>query len=184
MDNRYNNIIPVWFAMSATFGRSLQAQQVLLKKGIENYVPMRWDVITQSKGRKIKKLVPAISNLIFVCSVWTGIRESMTAMPWLMLQTSPREGRNVPIIVPDRQMEHFIRVTENDGNRPIYLHPSEINLHEGERVEVLGGPFDGVEGIFINSRGKRKKQLIVEIPHIIAAKIVIEEYDLIKVLPR
>lgn len=184
MDNRYNNIIPVWFAMSATFGRSLQARQVLLKKGIENYVPMRWDVITQSRGHKTKKQVPVISNLIFVRSVWSGIMESMSAMPWLMLQTFPKEGYNAPIIVPDSQMEQFIRVTENKDNRPVYLQPAEINLNEGEHVQVLGGPFDGVEGIFINSRGRRKKQLIVEIPHIIAAKVVIEEYDLIKVLPR
>lgn len=184
MDSRYNNVIPVWFVMSATFGRSLQAQRALLKKGIENYVPMRWDVITHSQGRKTKKLVPAVSNLIFVRSVWSGILESMTAMPWLMLQTFPQEGRNVPIIVPDPQMERFIRITENQDNRPVYLQPAEIDLNEGERVQVLGGPFDGVEGIFIHSRGRRKKQLIVEIPHIIAAKVVIEEYDLIKVLSR
>lgn len=184
MNSRYNNIIPVWFAMSATFGRSLQAQQVLLKKGIANYVPMRWEVVTQAKGRKVKKWVPVISNLIFVRSAWSGIQESMTAMPWLMLQTFPKEGHNVPIIVPDSQMEQFIRATENKDNQPVYLQPAEIDLNKGEHVQVLGGPFDGVEGIFINSRGRRKKQLIVEIPHIIAAKVVIEEYDLIKVLPK
>jgi len=178
----------VWYAMSATFGRSLKAQKKLNERSIDTYVPMHYGVVRGRDGHKRKELLPVVSNLIFVNTTWSGVLLSKEEMPWLQMLTFPEEGRNVPIVVPQKQMEDFIAVSqhlseEGGVGAASFLRPDELNLREGERVRIIGGPFNNVEGVFMNTRGKRK-ELIVEIPHIIAARTIIRDYDLIEVLPR
>lgn len=183
---KYDNDTQVWFAMSATFGRSLKAQEKLEGKDIESYVPKRWGVKQGKCGHKQKGLIPVVSNLIFVNTTWNKMVEMKREMPWLQMQTYPFEGRNVPIVVPKKQMEDFIAVTsasESLSGGVTYMGPEEMNLKEGERVRIIGGPFNNVEGVFMNARGKgKRRELVVEIPHIIAARTIIKDYDLIEVL--
>ena len=56
----------VWFAMSATFGRELKAKTFLETKSVKCFVPMKYQIVNDKKQGKIKKLAPAINNLIFV----------------------------------------------------------------------------------------------------------------------
>ncbi len=171
-----------WFAMRATFSRAMLAKRALEERSIENYLPMHYDVVVDRRGHKTKELVPVISNIIFVRTTKAIIQEAKKDILWLQYLTFPHEGRNRPIVVPNKQMEDFIAVTSRTQSKVLYLNPAEINLQKGTRVRIIGGPFDNVEGLFINSRGAGKKKLIVEIPGIIAAKSEIEEYDLIQVL--
>lgn len=172
---------PVWFAMSATFGRSVKVKDALDKKNVRCYVPMQWRVVEHG-GIKAKKYLPVISNLIFVNAVWSELLAIKSAIPWLQMQTFPMQGRNIPIIVPDKQMEDFIRITQNRDRQLDYFNPKDINIEKGRRVRVIGGPFDNVEGIFVNVRGRGKKRLIIEIPHLMAVRFEIERYDLLELL--
>lgn len=185
---KYDNDTPVWFAMSATFSRSLKVQEKLERKGVESYVPVRLGIIKGKDGHSRKALIPVISNLIFVNVSWNSLVQIKKEIPILQMQTFPTQGRNVPIVVPRKQMEDFISVTshlkENDEGKGItYLNPEEINLMEGKRVRIIGGPFNNVEGVLMNTKGRgKRRELIVEIPHIIAARTTIKDYDLIEVV--
>ena len=57
---------PAWFAMSATFGRELKAKTFLESKSVKCFIPMKYQIVNDKKQGKIKKLAPAINNLIFV----------------------------------------------------------------------------------------------------------------------
>lgn len=173
----------VWFAMSAPYRRELKAKEYLQAKGIECFVPMVNALVEKRSGAKIRKQVPAIHNLIFVHTSKNVIQEIKRGVDYLQYRTMPREGKNIPIIVPDRQMQQFIAVTQTSNEELIYMRPEEVNIAKGTRVRVHGGAFDGTEGVFVKIQGKRKPRVVLLIQGVAAvalAEISTEFIEIIK----
>ena len=160
-----------WFAMSATFGRELKAKEYLESKNVECFVPMRWSIVADRQQKKSRQLVPAIKNLIFAHTTKEHIQELKRGVNYLQYLTCNADGRRVPIIVPDGQMQQFIAVCESHDDRLVYLSPEEINLSEGTRVRIIGGGLDGVEGTFVKVKNKRKKRVVVEVRGVAAVML-------------
>ena len=79
-------------------------------------------------------------------------------------------------------MQQFITVSKTNSEQLIYLRPEEINLKKGTRVRILGGTFDGVEGIFVKIKGIRSRRVVVVIPGITAVVTAEIQPDLIEVI--
>ena len=171
-----------WFAMSATFRRELKARALLDDAGIECFIPMKYMAVTKRNGRKAKELVPAVHNLIFVHADKEQIQDIKKDIPWLQWLTRSSDGRNVPIIVPDRDMEQFIQVTRDSNEKLVYLRPDEIDLRKGTPIRILGGPFNGIEGTFIKIQGHRNRRVVVMLKNIIGVAMAEITPDLIEVL--
>lgn len=174
--------IPMWYALSAPYRKELEAQRLLEKNEVRNYLPMHYRIFTMKSGKKVRKLVPVISNLLFAYTSKTHLQEIKQGVPFLQYRTRPEGGRNVPIIVPDNQMQQFMAVCETHNERLIYLQPDEINLAKGTRVRVIGGPFDGVEGLFVKVKGARSKRVVVLINGITAVATAEIEPEYIEVV--
>lgn len=158
----------LWYAMSATFGRELKAKEFLEKNNVHCFVPLRCQLV-KARGRdKVRKLVPAVSNLIFVHSTKARIQALKQEVPYLQYHTKPEEGRNVPVTVPDRQMDPFIAACNTYNEKMTFISPDEINLSEGTRVRIAGGTFDGVEGTFVRVEKGRQKHVVVLVEGIVA----------------
>lgn len=173
----------VWFAMSAPYRRELKAKEYLQSKGIECFVPMVNALVEKRSGTKIRKQIPAIHNLIFVHTSKEIIQEVKRGVDYLQYRTMPREGKNIPIIIPDRQMQQFIAVTQTTNEELIYMRPEEVNIAKGTRVRVHGGAFDGTEGVFVKIQGKRKPRVVLLIQGVAAvalAEISTEFIEIIK----
>lgn len=173
----------VWFAMSAPYRRELKAKEYLQAKGIECFVPMVNALVEKRSGAKIRKQIPAIHNLIFVHTSKEIIQEVKRGVDYLQYRTMPREGKNIPIIIPDRQMQQFIAVTQTTNEGLIYMRPEEVNIAKGTRVRVHGGAFDGTEGVFVKIQGKRKPRVVLLIQGVAAvalAEISTEFIEIIK----
>ncbi|MBR3615838.1 MAG: UpxY family transcription antiterminator [Bacteroidaceae bacterium] len=173
----------VWFAMSAPYRRELKAKEYLQAKGIECFVPMVNALVEKRSGAKIRKQIPAIHNLIFVHTSKEIIQEVKRGVDYLQYRTMPREGKNIPIIIPDRQMQQFIAVTQTSNEELIYMRPEEVNIAKGTRVRVHGGAFDGTEGVFVKVQGKRKPRVVLLIQGVAAvalAEISTEFIEIIK----
>lgn len=154
----------VWFALSAPYCREFKAQAMLDEQGIENFIPMRYS-LKEVRGQKKRLLEPVIHNLIFAhCTRDTMKRVKGKANNYLQYKTIREGGRNLPIVVPDKQMEAFIKVcsTFDDGLK--FFRPGEINLAKGTKVRIIGGEFNGVEGVFVKIAGLRDRRVVVEIP--------------------
>ena len=160
-----------WFAMSATFGRELKAKEYLESEIVECFVPMRWSIVTDRRNNKTRQLIPAIKNLIFAHTTKERIQELKRGVNYLQYHTCNADGRRVPIIVPDGQMQQFIAVCNSHDDRLVYLSPDEINLSEGTRVRIIGGGLDGVEGTFVKVKNKRKKRVVVEVRGVAAVML-------------
>ena len=70
-----------WFAMRATYKREFTAQEYLIGKGIEVYIPLRRE-IKVIRGIKRKVTVPAINSLIFedLLFFWKNFRVPLVGM--------------------------------------------------------------------------------------------------------
>lgn len=174
--------LPSWYAMSATFGRALKAKDFLESRSVRCFIPMKHEVVGDGKRGKVRKLVPAISNLLFVYAEREEIQALKSEVTYLQYLTRPEGARRVPIVVPDRQMEHFITVCDSFNEKLVYLNPDEINLTKGTPVQIVGGAFDGVEGTFVKVEGHRNRRVAVLVPGIAAVVIADITRGCLKVL--
>ncbi len=156
----------VWFAMSAPYRREAKAQELLDSKGIENYVAMHWQTVVR-RGVKKRVRVPVIHNLVFARCTRSAIDAVKKGVPYLQFHTTLKEGRNVPIVVPDAQMEQFIRVCDTMDKDLRFFRPGEVDLAKGTRVRILEGQFKGVEGTFVRVTGARSRRVVVEVPLVV-----------------
>ena len=166
-----------WYAVRVTYSRELFFKEYLDAEGIENYIPMRYEYVVR-KERRLRKLVPAVHNLVFVRSTRERMDEiknkpGMTALIQLFLfqmqhfmnipirYIMDRETHQ-PIVIPDSQMRSFIAVSGTYDQAVLYLEPTELNLSQGTRVRITGGIFEGVEGVFVRVRHDRRVVVNIE----------------------
>lgn len=171
-----------WFAMSAPYRRELKAMDYLQSKGIECFVPMTNAIVEKRNGIKQRRQVPAIHNLIFVHSSKAVIQELKRGVDFLQYRTTPKNGKNIPIIVPDKQMQQFMAVTQAANDELTYLRPEEVNISQGTKVRLHGGAFDGTEGIFVKVRGKRNRRVVLLIEGVAAVAMAEISTDFIEVI--
>lgn len=171
-----------WFAMSAPYRRELKAMDYLQSKGIECFVPMINAIVEKRNGIKQRRQVPAIHNLIFVHSSKAVIQELKRGVDFLQYRTTPKNGKNTPIIVPDKQMQQFMAVTQAANDELTYLRPEEVNISQGTKVRLHGGAFDGTEGIFVKVRGKSNRRVVLLIEGVAAVAMAEISTDFIEVI--
>lgn len=167
--------------LSTSSRRESVVRDVLRKEGFRCYVPMlyRTEIV---RGHKERRLVPAISGLVFVYGKSEDISvfklHSKEKFYWLM---TGKSGHREKMVVPDKQMQDFIRVTQQREEQVFYFRPDELSLTKGDRIIIHGGPFDGVEGIMLKLKGKREKQLVVSIPDLAVAAVSVKP-DVVEVV--
>ena len=154
----------LWYAIRVTYNRELKVKEELDGRGITNFVPMQYRR-EERNGVMVKRLVPSVHNLIFINLTPTEMKEyrQTTAMP-VRYMMDPETRK--PITVPDNQMENFIKVAGTYEEKLIYLNPEPGDFSNGERVRIIGGPFEGAEGIFV--RIKRDRRVLISIPGVVA----------------
>lgn len=143
-----------WFAIRVTYNREMKVKRELDSIHIENFLPMKYRIIVRGE-KKIKELVPAIHNLIFVYITPEDLKsyKATTALPIRYIMN--RETRE-PIVIPEQQMQNFIAVAGNPTEQIVYLDPDVSNFKKGDKVKIIGGVFEGAEGYFIRIKGDRR----------------------------
>ena len=173
------NTQPRWYVMRA-YKAERRAEGALKSAAIENYVPKMY-VLRVYHGVKSKHLVPAIPSMVFVHASHDEIVDFKRGNNFLQFVTVRKSAGGDPLVVPDRQMNDFIKVSSQYEAGTTYLRPDEVNLEEGTRVRILGGPMDGVEGIFVKIQGKRNRRVVVYLEGVSAAAVEVSP-DLIEVI--
>ncbi len=163
-----------WFPMRVTYHRELKMKRFLDELGIENFIPMHYEIVNTREGRK-RMLVPAIHNLIFVRSTQEELTElKMTRKefePLRYMMSISRHGETPKTIlrVPDKEMENFMRVASTQDDSLQYLDYQDFIGKEGKRVKINEGTFAGVEGVI--KRIKKNKHVVVQIEGVAAIAI-------------
>lgn len=169
----------LWFAMGAPYRNEFKVEEMLKSRSIEVYLP-RTRKIAVKNGRKTTCESPAVGNLLFVHSSLNRINSVKPLIPHLQFKTFHTQDRNERIVVPDEQMQDFIRVSSGEVECR-YLSPDEVDIAKGTRVRVIGGGLDGVEGVFMKVKGRRNRRLVILVEGAVAIETEVSP-DLIEVL--
>ena len=175
----------IWFPMRVTYQREMKVKAELDRLEIENFIPMTYRFTESRKQGDTelrRELVPAINNLIFVHSTKERISELKVSNELLeplryMIDQTAGEAHTI-MTVPDKQMENFMRVASVTDDSVMFLDETTIVGKEGKRVQIMGGPFEGVTGVI--RRVKRCKRVVVELEGITCVAIAFVPVGLLK----
>ena len=157
--------------MRVTYNRELLMKSHFDQLGIESFLPMKYAIGDDGTGSE--RLVPAIHNLIFVHSS----QETLTALKMEKRDFSPLRymmkhadgGETQIMVVPDREMDNFIRATSSRNQSLFIVNDSEYFSKIGRMVRITEGQFKDVVGVV--KRIKRNRCVVVRIQGVAAAVI-------------
>lgn len=127
---------------------------------------MHYEVKT-IKGKNTRKQVPVIHNLIFIYSTREQLdeikpkAEFFAGMRYIM-----DKSENTPIVIPENEMQSFIKVYETMGEQLQYTSSDAVKLNKNDKVLITGGLFSGVVGCVIGT--KKNYRVVVSIPGFMA----------------
>ncbi len=175
-----------WYPMRSSYGREKIVKNNLDKLGIDNYLPMTYQIVEEN-GKRHRELVPAIHNLIFIHSsrsIITDLKKSNTHLSSLRymkrksLETSNSQA--LILTVPINQMNNFITATKGHEEDVTYLDSKNGNCTIGQKVRITDGIFGGVEGYI--KRIHKNKRVLVCVKGISSVMLNFVPKDLLKII--
>lgn len=170
----------VWYAIRVTFNREMKVKDDLDLRGIESFIPMKY-VMGTRRGRRVKKLVPSIHNLIFF-RIQPSVMKEYKATTRLPIRYIMNPATKKPVVVPDKEMQNFIAVAGTYDEQLEYITPKPGQFSRGDHVRILGGPFEGAEGVL--QRVKGDSRVIVSIKGLVAVATTTIHPSLIEKIPK
>ena len=170
----------VWYAIRVTYNREMKVKDDLDLRGIESFVPMKY-VMTIRRGRCVKKMVPSIHNLIFF-HIEPSVMKEYKATTKMPIRYIMNPATKKPVVVPEQEMKNFIAVAGTYEEQLEYITPKPGQFTRGDRVKILGGPFEGAEGVL--QRVKGDSRVIVSIMGVVAVATTIIHPSLLEKLPK
>lgn len=158
-DSQQNNH---WYAVRVSYSRELFLKSILDGEKIENFIPMRYGYIVKN-GKRVRKLLPAIHNLVFIHSTRKRIdalKETLEGSMPIRFIMDREHSR--PVVIPDEQMRSFILVAGTYEESILYVESAELHLVKGQKVRIIAGVFEGVIGEFVRIRHDRRVVVNIE----------------------
>lgn len=147
---------PHWFACYTRARHEKQVELLLQQRGFESYLPL---VPQMRQWKDRKKLVefPLFPSYVFGRFTLKELHGVLTTPG---VSTIVR-ANGYPTPIPERDIENvrrFATAISETGIEP----EQRPFLAEGQWVKVLDGPFEGIEGIVIEQRGRKRVLVGVE----------------------
>ena len=156
---KHPNDIPQWFVMKVSRKEQL-AVDVMTRAGLRFFFPTVQSDSTLN-GKKVITERPLIPNTIFVYSSFTVIN-TIKKLNSFITYSYTKDGNSYKILhVPEQEMERFIDAATKMKTDIHYFRPDEVELKKGDRVLIVGGIFDGQEGILLKAKGRAKRMFLI-----------------------
>lgn len=158
-----------WFVLRCAPGKELALLQTIQTRfGVECFVPIERKRQHDNHGRFVWRERCALSSYIFVHAEKDAFNQIPKTVTMVHAMMHIEDGMWHLVVVPDKAMTDFIRVSGNKEERAVYLDPAKLNFKKGDRVRVIGGTFTGVEGHFMQIGGKHEKRVVIQLDNFIA----------------
>jgi transcription antitermination factor NusG len=141
---------PRWYACYTRARHEKQVHELLLQRGRESYLPLV-PQLRQWKDRKKLVELPVFPSYVFSRFTLRDVHDILT-IPGV---STIVRSNGYPTPIADREIENvrkFADALAETGTLP------EIRplITEGQWVRVQEGPFNGVEGIVLEQRGRKR----------------------------
>ena len=157
-----------WYVLRVSYGRAEKANEILKAKGIETHLPLH-TIYKEVDGKRKKQRVPMLPNFLFVHTTLSMLKTILKSITNKTLITfyydhfaTIEDGKNPPLIVPNEDMENFIKLTSIDNEHILLVDEANGTYKQGDFVRIIEGPFKGIEGRVTKITGQ--KRVIVELP--------------------
>ncbi|MBR1927845.1 MAG: UpxY family transcription antiterminator [Bacteroidales bacterium] len=153
-----------WYPVRMLYGKAGALKKTLDDGEVEYFYPTHTVEKDTPGGLKYVE-EPLIRSLFFIHTTPLGLREikarfSTSLIPYY--DCSESAGARPPLVVPDSQMEQFMRLCRMKEAGLEYLGEDEPKYHQGDRVRVTDGIFKGFEGYIKRIRHDRKLIVTIE----------------------
>lgn len=193
---------PHWFILCGARMWEEQARELLVARGFRAFVPLRPASRMSKTGKVVLRPQPLLSGWVFVYATWQELEDFKQFVQHRhgkklyfhvrrqTLQPVAGSGRTTPItrnritLIDEAEMERFITFCTAAQEDLRFFTPEEVKLKAGDRVRVIGGPFNGQEGYFLKTAGKRSKSLVIELPGCLLAATTTVLPELVQVIER
>ena len=157
-----------WYVLRVSYGRAEKANDLLTSKGIETFLPLH-TVYKVIHGKRSKRRVPLLPNFLFVQTTHHIIETLLKSTPDFSFITfyfnhfeTNDNGKNPPLVVPKKEMDNFIKLTDIDDEHIRVVDQSQLRYCKGDIVRVTDGAFCGIVGKVAKITGQQR--VVVEIP--------------------
>jgi len=147
----------------------------------EYFAPMQEKVQNQG-GRNVSRNVPLALNYVFFRTANFRLLQSMlrdTSRVHLLYMAPLKDARKDspedkyrPLVASDREMEMFIKAASFYTQGAPLTVPDRKLMMKGDKVRIIKGPFEGVEGTLLSQQGKDGGKVIVSISNLVAVSTI------------
>ena len=176
-----------WFVLKVLYGRSNAAHELLAKKNIHHYRPLRYEV-RKIKGKQRYSKTLFFPSLMFVYVEYATLDELIrnkkdnTVLTYYYDHFAiDSTGKNPPLTIPRPVMDNFIRLTSVEDEHIRLVDPKACRYKRGDTVIVTKGTFKGVIGRLARVSQEQRVVMNMEGVGMIATAYIptafIEAYD-------
>ncbi len=163
-----------WFVMRSQTDQ-LRMEDYLRSNGFEVFVPKVERAYKTARG-VVKKWVPAVTVYVFVRSDYSRLRDFKKDIPALRFaRTLGSDTPHSTLKVPDKEMDDFIRVASERAESTRLFRPDEVELSEGQRIRIVGGPLSGVEGVLAKVKGLRSRRMVLTLSGLVSVMTEVDK---------
>lgn len=152
-----------WYVMRAYKCEKKAEEKLAAGNGLEYFIAKRY-VFRMCHGVKRRVLVPVIPNLVFVHATQKEIvKFKQNDCNFLQFVIWKKSTGPEYLVVPDSQMENFIKVASQAEVDSCFHRLDEIDFHRGMRVRVHDARFEtgSAEGMLVKVKGRRNRRFVV-----------------------
>lgn len=159
-----------WYVLRCYHGKEVPyGERIRTAFGVECYVPQEKVRQKGVQGRFVWVEHSVLPGYIFVRTDKDVLHQISVQMPSVRkMVCRSDEGLYVPVVIREKAMRDFIGVSGTKEQQALYFDPAKLKLKPNDRVRVIGGPFVGMEGYFVQIGSKHEKRLIIRLENLIA----------------
>lgn len=172
-----NDNSPKWYVLTAykaelearnDLAKEVQRRRIAGETPMDYFVPLYFKMENRGgKERLIKRAL--LPNFVFIKAPIEEIRRYKVSHPNLKYYNPKVTGPNFEYqTIPDWEMEMFMRVAAAYEYDVPYFQPTQAELEKGDRVRIIGGRFNGIEGVLISQQGKDGGRVVVNLTNVLA----------------
>jgi len=144
-----------WYAIRTFYCKEESVAQYLSTKGLEHFIPQRYQEEITSDGERKRKLVPAIHNLLFIKHTLSEqeTKDILSQCPISISVLRNKEtGKYTQI--PNDQMVEFRTICDPNYKDTLYVDQEVAEARIGEEVRVIRGQFKGLTGKLVRYKNR------------------------------
>ncbi len=154
-------LLPAQLSKNSGAAKGIELFNKINNTTLEIFAPVVTQVINR-KGKFVKRELPLAYQYVFVRGVFSEIKQLCTTSGKFAFLLN-RVGENRYATVTDRQLDSFKIIAHGYGNELPFFALEDIDLEEGDKVEVVEGSFPGLVGTFMPRPRSKSGDLVLAV---------------------